>query len=151
MDPIIKKRLQQKIKVHSYTGLVRGTKQYAEPVEVWAYIAHKHKLMENTTGQDWRLYSAVYLEVAKIEKLPPHETLTPVTGGDAIVLGEYVLGSNAPLLGSFILGSTGSIIQAIDVKNGDMLEIEGIGKVTVQTVRIYQGLKKGFQNMEVII
>lgn len=161
MDPQVAKRLKTKIIVYPCIGIQRGDRIYGTPYVLKGYLTYRERTEEVEGGHTTNYYTLVYFDGKTI----PEEIADQVRGflnvngkveelewnGERYTIksnGEEVLPENLSGILSF---SNGKQIQFANVKETDMVEVPGQGRIPVTTVKAYQGLRKGTQSVEVIL
>lgn len=160
MDPMIAKRLKTAIVVHPRIGQKRGDIVYGTPYLLMGYINYREKMQQTDGGDESNFYTVLYFD----GKVIPPEVADRVEGfinryGEFEPLswdGEKYTLDNGEIrtldtISGILQRSEGKPLQYANIKSGDMVELPGQGKIPVTTVKSYQGLVKGTQNVEVIL
>lgn len=164
MDPLIKKRLLTTVIVHPFERISRGDKIFGSPYLLRGYLQCREKVEQNPTGSDSMFYTYIILDGQE----PTPTLLADIVGfldinklerpvkfieGKFHYLDEEGNITDEVLelcRGQFVTSNSRQIQFAI-VKPEDDIEVPDQPRQPITTVRSYQGLVRGTQNVEVII
>lgn len=165
MDPIVRKRLTTKVKVYPFIKVAMGDRIYGLPYELSGYIIYKQTFVPTVNGSGLESTTQFYFEghVPSEEPTIKYKVVDgckePFTLGS--LLNEHGLDESCvqecfdgfktgdELNGKFLLTS-GREVQISNVKIEDDIEYNGM-RIPVKGTRSYQGLKKSFHLVEVML